>query len=34
MDIPDTIGNRMVVQILSSPNVCFYITWGNGTNAT
>jgi len=34
VDIPDTTGNQMAVQIPSSPNVCFCITWGNGTNAT
>jgi len=27
-NIPDTTCRRMTIQIPTSPNVCFYTTWG------
>jgi len=26
--IPDTAGHQMVLQVPTSPNICFYTTWG------
>jgi len=33
-NISDITGHQMAVQISSSPDVCWCITWGNRTNAT
>jgi len=27
--IPDTTGHQMALQVPTSPNICFYTTWGN-----
>jgi len=31
-NIPETTGHQMDVQFPTSPNICFYTTWGNRTN--
>jgi len=28
-NIPDTTGHQMALQVPTSPNICFYTTWGN-----
>jgi len=30
--IPKATGHQMAIQFPTSPNICFYTTWGNGTN--
>jgi len=27
-NIPDTTGHQMAIQLPTSPNICFYTTWG------
>jgi len=27
-NIPDTAGHQMALQVPTSPNICFYTTWG------
>jgi len=27
-NIPETTGHQMAVQFITSPNICFYTTWG------
>jgi len=27
-NIPDTAGHQMAIQVPTSPNICFYTTWG------
>jgi len=28
MNIPDTTGHQPAIQFPTSPNICFYTTWG------
>ena len=34
MNIFDTAGHQVAIQILSSPNICFCVIWKSRTNAT
>jgi len=29
VNIPDTAGRQMAIQFPTSPNICYYTTWGN-----
>jgi len=31
-NIPEPTGLQVAIQVPTSPNICFYTTWGNRTN--